>query len=146
MQILPSDKIGSHTYSVEDDTLRIVNHGPLHAEEADLFLAIYQQIYDRHGYLLIVLDLRDSGAANSEARRALVGWAKTRATTVAIGAISGNIVARTTLTLMSSAMRVLSKHVPHLGFFSTESEAREWLTRQRPSLRSHANPASGLRQ
>jgi len=133
-----SGKIGTHTYSVEQDTLYIVNHGPFDAEEACSFLAIYQQVYDRHDYLLIMLDLRDSGPASPEARRALVDWAKTRANTVALAAISGSTVARTTLTLIFSAMRVLSRQVPQLGFFATEAEARDWLVRQRPRLRSHA--------
>lgn len=131
-------RIGAHRYSIEADLLHIENHGPFHGEEAGPFVSIYQQVYARHGYLLVLLDMRDAGPASSEARRAVVDWAKKRAATVAIAAVSGSVIARTTLMLILRAVQTLSAQVPLLSFFSTEAEAREWLSQRRPELRAHA--------
>ncbi len=134
----PVGQIAKHAYSIEGDLLYIVNHGPFTGEEALSFLAIYDQVYDAHGYLLLLLDLRESGPAASDARRVLVDWTKKRAPTMAVAAISGSLIARTTVTLMSSAMRMINNAMPLLAFFSTEAEARAWLSQHRPTLQKRA--------
>jgi hypothetical protein len=134
----PAGQIAKHDYVIEGDLLRVVNHGPFTGEEAATFLALYDQVYDAHGYLLLLLDLRDSGPATSEARRILVDWTKKRAPNLAVTAISGSLIARTTVTLMSSAMRMINNAMPLLSFFATEAEARAWLAQHRPGMQQRA--------
>lgn len=136
-----------HTVRFEGDFTVVTLLGQLTVPDAELLSAAYDQELQRHRYLLLLVDLAGSSGASSEARRTLVMWAKPHGTVISAAAYGGSVFVRSFMKLMNGAVRMLSGKQPALEFFSTEAEARHFLTKERERLQQlvQARNSSGDR-
>ncbi|MFO0573441.1 MAG: hypothetical protein U1A78_05555 [Polyangia bacterium] len=102
--------------------------------DAQAATAVYSQIIEEEGYLLLLLDFRRSSAADAEVRRHLAHWSKDRAARLCIAAVGGNFFLRTTLTLIVTAARLLGGRPLSVQFLATPEAAQAWLQQRGPVL------------
>lgn len=107
---------------------------PFTLEHAERATELYSQIIGEEGIVLILLDFHRAGSIDPETRKHLAYWGKTNSGCVCIAAVGGSFMVRTTLTLVVTAVKLLSGNQPEVGFFATREQATAWLHSQVPHL------------
>jgi len=115
--------------------VQIVVHGDCTRDDIQRMIAYQDEVVSRHGYVLLLVDLRDSKGLDGAARRLGADWGKANAKRYAVAMWGASRMARTLGTLLHSAVVMLSGQRTRQDFFDTESEARAWLDKQRAVLR-----------
>lgn len=132
--LIPSE-IGSMRLRLSDDILHVHSDGKMDLETTKQITAVYQTIIARFGYLLLRLDLSQSTGIDLEARKYAVEWGKHHLDVQATAATGAALIVRMFIGLMHRATQIVGKNTgTELHFCSSEEEAVEWLSQQRPRL------------
>lgn len=129
-------RIDEHVLRREGEVLHVTVQGNLTGTNMTAFVAVYQQLLDEQGFLLILMDVRDSTGMDMAGRKVVTAWAGKHSTTLCSAIVGANVVIESTMNIFNRAVRVLSGKAPGLMFFSEEVAARTWLLAQIPRLRN----------
>lgn len=119
--------VGRHRLFQDGPVLLFEHHGNFDLLDAQQATAVYAEIVQQHGYLLLVLDFTHGGELDPKSRRHLVDWGKQNFHRTCIAAFGGNIAFRTTFRLVINAVRLLSPQALTAQFCSDCKEALAWL-------------------
>lgn len=123
-EILP---IGPHRIFQAGPLLMFQHHGNFLLSEATLATELYSKVIADHGYLLLLLDFTHSGDVDPRTRRHLVIWGRANAERTCIAVFGGNLVFRTTFTLIMKAIRLLGVTTLQAKTCSEFGDALAWL-------------------
>lgn len=130
----PELGIGPHRYCVEEDLFLWRPRGevlPAHARSA---VAVVFAIYQRHGYVLYLLDGREGKPLGPETRRIIVDALRPMHGSLAMAAFGLHGISRISGILVFRAARLLTGLEFPFKFVSTEGEGREFLGQCRAGL------------
>ena len=119
--------VGRHRLFQDGPVLLFEHQGNFDLLDAEQATAVYAEIIQQYGYLLLILDFTKGGELDPKSRRHLVDWGKQNVHHTYIAAFGGNIVFRTTFRLVINAVRLLSSQVLTAQFCSDSAEALTWL-------------------
>jgi len=119
--------IGRHRLFQDGPILLFENQGDFSFPDAAQATAVYSEIIQQHGYLLLLLDFTHAGNVDLQSRRHLVEWGKQYVDRSCIAVFGGNIVFRTTFRLVINAIRMLSEQPLTARFCNNQAEALAWL-------------------
>jgi hypothetical protein len=137
----PTRRIGPHSYRTEGDLFVWQPRGEVLAEHARGVVAVIQDLYKLHGYVLYLLDGREGKPLGPDTRRIVVDALRPMQGALAMAAFGMGWAARASGMLVFSAARLLTGLDFSVGFFSTEAEARAYLGEYR---RGRARAVSSL--
>jgi hypothetical protein len=126
-----SVQIDAHTLWREDDLICLRAVGDLTAGVVDWVQTASQQILAQHPEYYVLADLLDAGPIQPALRRRLVEHVA-RHPARAIAFYRVNFVAYGINALLFGALNTLGKRKQLFKQFASESEARLWLSSQRP--------------
>lgn len=133
------DSINGHRLFRDGPLLIFENHGNFSLAEAERATAVYSQIIQEEGYLQLILDISDSHEVDGRTRKHLADWGKVHSAQATVAAVGGNLVFRTTFSLLINAIRLISEQPLRVHFCRDRSEARTWLAAQ-PTLPARPTP------
>jgi hypothetical protein len=119
--------VGRHRLFQDGPILLFEHQGDFEFLDATQATAVYAEIIQQYGYLLLILDFTHGGDLDPKSRRLLVDWGKQNVHRLCIAAFGGNIVFRTTFRLVINAIRILSSQALTAQFCSDFAEALAWL-------------------
>lgn len=90
----------------------------------------------QYGYRLLLLDVRNMGVITPEARAFLVEDQKRESIESAVALVGASFAIRTIASMLTRAVKSLTKVSIALRFFDTEDAARNWLGQERNRLRA----------
>lgn len=127
--------IGRHRWWADGDVLRIAYHGEVEREHVAALFGVFDEFLAMHGYLLVLIDLRDAGGMRPAARR-LLGEHRQDRERSSVGFFGVGPVPRLFMGLISSSMRLLGREPLHLCVAGSEAAALAWLGRERERHRT----------
>jgi 1,2-phenylacetyl-CoA epoxidase PaaB subunit len=124
----------------EDDILvaRIV--GALEADDSRRILEMGEELYTRHGYILILMDAKRATGMSSEARKIQADRLKRFIRPSHSAIYHVNAVGRMMSTLMQRGIELLTGKTYPVSFHRDEADARAQLASQRVLLRGAKAP------
>lgn len=126
---------GSGAYRVDGSYILVECGEDTRTAEGEHLAKVYAEVVERHGYAIILLDLRRAkSAAEAGARKALEAFGRKYASRFAIAAFGAGILARASLILITRANALLSGRPPDVHIFADEEKARRWLQEQQREL------------
>jgi len=128
--------IDSHRLWQHGPLLLFENHGDFTLSHAERVTGVYEEVVASEGFLLLLLDLADSGQIEPSTRRHMAQWAKTFVDRICIAVVDGSVVLRTTYTLIMAAARVLSGQAVRTLACRDRATAYAWLQEQHAELQS----------
>lgn len=127
---------GAHRYYVVQDVLFWESHGIFDIENGKTVTELQQQIHDRYGYDLIVVDATDGGTITPEARKWMAHSASERRWEQSAAAVFGaSLLVRAVVNLLLAARRYFSQNLSPAVFVKTEVEAWRYVIEQRTHYR-----------
>ena len=123
----PTRRIGPHSYRIEGDLFWWQPRGQVLAEHARGVVAVIQELYNRYGYVLYLLDGREGKPLGADTRRIVVDALRPMQGALAMAAFGMGWAGRASGMLVFRAARLLTGLDFAVGFFSTEPEARAFL-------------------
>ena len=132
-QHLPEYLIGRHRARIHGDSIEIKLGGDVTLEEYVELQKLYDTILAAHGYICILADAKQSGSIDARARRISGSWGQRNATRMCLALYDAPVPMRVIVTLIVTAIRMLTGQVIPLRFFDTEEQARNYLERFRKS-------------
>lgn len=119
-------KIGPTHIYIEGDLVYSVANGVTPLEYAKRYLDIAAEVGAKHGHILLLTDVTRGFGLSPEVRQYTAEWAKSHR--IKASALFGaNSTTRAMLTLVTRAMKLISRSEDNTRFFATEAEARAWL-------------------
>lgn len=125
--------IGTHSISLEGDTLFVVQNGTFHLDDAQKTHDLVEKVLYSVGRVFVLVDQSQAGSTSSEARRYIADWNKKHKVSGA-AIFGGGPIARTASALAVSVIQFLRKEPLPVAFFATEKEARAWVVKLRGLL------------
>lgn len=128
--------IGPHRYIVDADLIHNMpdRSQPLDLEMMQAYTALVEPIFIKYGRIFLLNDASSVFNVSAPARRHLAEWAR-GAQIAASATYGGNYTSRTLIKMIESVMAISDRNRGRLpakqAFFSTETEARAWLERER---------------
>lgn len=128
--------IGRHSYRIEGTWILWQPRGTVQLSDAQAVTKLYQEMINRNGRMLLLVNLTELDKAMPEARKHLVGWlqATGNGAHMAVAPFGANLIAATLATLLISATRRLTEYAPRVKICSDQATARAWLTEQERRL------------
>lgn len=102
--------------------------------------AIREDLEDRYGYRLVLIQVDKIGTITNDARRALVQWNRGGKAPGAVALVGASFATNTLARMVLSAARILTKRDLEFDFFGSEAQARAWLSERRERMRERARP------
>lgn len=127
-------EVGPHRYRIDDDMLYATPFGELSVEHVGRVCTLLESILRRKGYVLYLIDARNSVPIGYESRRAYVRWfqeVRPRIITCAFGSAQEP---RATAVFITNAARMLVGVETVMHSAETEAEARAFLATERERL------------
>jgi SpoIIAA-like len=132
--------IGVHNMTREGAITRVVPRGEISVQELDRFLTEYNEMIEMQGFVLIMMDMRESGTMAMPARRKASEWGSKHGHCARTAVFGASFFIRSAIELINRAASLMTGNGPPITFVATEEEARAWLLAQIPQLtRSGAN-------
>ena len=131
-------KFGPNAVRLEGALVFTVVHGIPSLDDCRRYLKLVSETAATHGRVFLLIDITKGFGLSPENRRYSVHWGTTHQIT-ATACFGANAPGRAMMTFVVRAMDLASGHKSNTRFFSTEAEARAWLTEQReliPTRRS----------
>ena len=119
-------RLGKHVARIEDNILFFYLFGDLETNELLEYIQLTSRIISVHGSFSIADDLSHFGTAAPTVRRTVVDWLRT-APCRGVVLYGGSIAARTLVTLMLGAMKLIGTLKFPAAIVRNEQEARDWL-------------------
>lgn len=129
-----SVQVGSHVIVREGPITRVVVSGELTYENTIRLLEEYQGMIDEQGFVLIMMDVHNSGNMAMPARRAASNWGSQRGQCVRSAVFGAPFFIRNAIELLNRAASVMTRNAPKITFVRTYEEARDWLLAEIPKL------------
>lgn len=127
----PDILIGKHRLRLEPpDIMFVTNDGDVSAEEATAISAQLEAFAQGKDLLLVLFNVERGKSVAPQARKEIVD-SMSRLPVGGVAMVGAAFSQRVLATLMSKAMLLLHPAAPPLRFFSTEAEARAWLSERR---------------
>ena len=142
MQPTPRDSAAAQTtMQFEGDVLVLRTVGSTGAAEMRRMLEMGEQLFARHGYILLLVDARHTTGMNAEARRVQAAHLKrfVRPSHSAVYNVSG--VVRAMSGFVQRGIELLAGKTYPVSFHKDEAEARAQLATARLALQRAATPA-----
>lgn len=132
-------RVGLHDLEVRQDILHIHFIGNLDLAQMKELISVYEQCVEKHGYLLMLMDVEKSTGFDVNARRYSADWAKTCPTVQSCAVYGASAALRGFLTILNRATQLLTRgKQPTLEFFASAAEGYMWLETQRPRMKQAA--------
>jgi hypothetical protein len=124
--------MGAHLYRIEDDTLFVKTQGNATLESTILYTDLCRKLITQHGYVLCVVDLRNSGMAPPEARRYQAQAIREfPAGSYEIATYGMNQLVSTFLQLTMRAASILTGRAESVMVIRDEAAALQWRDKRR---------------
>lgn len=124
----------AHSYRFEDDVFFWRPCGEVLAKHARWVCQCLEQILERCGYALWLVDAHGSVALTYEARRVYAQWFAGQPRRIAIGTFKSTPAATTTAGLILRGVELMGGWTVPLGLTEDEAAARSYLEEQRAQL------------
>lgn len=126
--------LGLHRFRIEHDTLRWVPQGEISESEGDYISDRVVELAQAHGYVLVLIDGRNSLPLRYEVRRLYVDKIRRYQVRIAVAVHGGKVASRAVAMLTFRAARLISGLDIEMLYTATEAEARRFLEEQRARL------------
>jgi hypothetical protein len=123
--------LGPHRFAVDGDLLLWSPQGEISEKEGDLISDEMVRIFLAKGYVLILIDGRNSPPLRYEVRRIYAEKLKRHKIRVAVGVYGGKPASRVIATLIVHAARLMSGVDMEIRCTATEAESRKFLDGKR---------------
>lgn len=123
--------IGPHRFARDADTLRWSPAGEISVEHGGAIMQNVVELAQQHGYVLVLIDGRDSPPLRYEVRRLYVDHVNRHRVRLAVAVWGGQPSSRAVATLAFRAARLLTKMDIEIRYTATEQEALTFLSTQR---------------
>lgn len=121
-----------------------MQHGAFSLADMRMYTDIAAEVMAQYGYCLMLVDSKDAGSLDAEARRYIAHWSVGKPI-IGIAAYNASLTPRALFTLVLKAMNLIGRQPLPFSFFKTEPEARVWLTQLRQQHLSKAKPGTAPR-
>lgn len=118
----------------EHDLLLLRLEGDYTLEVAMYVQTYLQQMGDKYGYRLNLIDVTKAGTITHDARRFLLEQRRRTKLPGVVAIVGATFTARTLAQMILRALQALTKVYAGVGFFADEIAARDWIELQRPRL------------
>lgn len=123
--------IESHRLWQDGSLVIFENRGDLTLAQVQQATAVYDEVLQTEGFLLLLLELTNSANVGPEARRHLAQWSRQHVGRICIATVGGNIFFRTSFTLVMGAVRMLAGYPIRTKACPDRDIAVAWLNQQR---------------
>jgi hypothetical protein len=123
--------IGPHRFARDADTLRWSPDGEITVEQGAEIIAHVVELARAHGYVLVLIDGRNSPPLRYEVRRLYVDNVHRHKVRLAVAVYGGLPASRIVATLAFRAARLLTDMDIEIRYTATEQEAVAFLSSQR---------------
>ena len=124
--------VGQHQYYLQDDLLVVKVHGALELADAQWLLTTLHSLVQCYGYSLLLADVRHGVSIPPHVRKWIGQWHKTHSATDGSAVVVGaGRLARTLLTMINSAVRLLGLPTGDLVFVKGDAEGWAMLAERR---------------
>lgn len=130
--------IGKHRIRIEEDVVYVVIQGDIQGDEVVTLCEELTQIQRQYGLVFDILDATAAGGMSAEARRQVGEWYRQNHLEIEIAVFGASRLLRTLFSLMTNALRMLSRNHLLMHFVATESEAKAWVAERRDKKHSTA--------
>jgi hypothetical protein len=127
--------LGLHRYRVEDDLLIMELAGAFVSTDVDQYLQLVEGLLAKHGYYLLLVDMRHGFMLGAAERRRLIKWLMDHEPVIKIAILGAALPARALISLVFGTTRLLGQDQYYAEYFPHEAAAREWFSKQRHELR-----------
>lgn len=135
---IPS-QVAEHRLRLQDDVLHVEVVGDLDLDMMKQLILVYEACVAHFGYLLLLMDVRQSTGFAADARKYAVERAKDFASVQATAVYGAPVIVRGLMILLSRATFLLSKgRAAELCFVSSQDEGRLWLDQHRDMMQQAA--------
>ena len=129
-------QIGRHEYRIAGDLLYVRGHGDILPGESDQMCDLLLGLYQQHGTAFLIVDASGLTGMGIEARRENAAWHRAHKLTAPSVVYGANLLVRTLLTLLVSAIRLIGRHEREIRFVANEADAVRWVDERRTELRA----------
>lgn len=126
-------RAGQHEFNAEGDILFCRLRGDFTVEDVIPMLKLAEEVEAKYGYYLTIADIRELGHVHPAVRQHGAQWARSH-NPAACACYGGSLLARAIVTLTMRAITLVRRQPSPVVFFSTEADARSWLTERRAQL------------
>lgn len=126
--------IGEHRIEVDGDLVIARSAGRWSQQQTAQMIAIWNEILDQHGRLYEVGDFSEGMELDSEVRRQLIDWTRTRHFT-ALALVVRSPAVRALATLVIRGAQILHPGGPNAEFFTTYEAAFAYIQQERSKRR-----------
>jgi hypothetical protein len=110
--------------------VHLIAEGDVTLAQMKELLPIYESIIEKHGRLLVLMNLTHIGEVGFETRKCAMDWSKKHGPSVITAVYGASFVTRNVVNFVNRALRAISKDAAPLRYCETEAEARAWLHSQ----------------
>lgn len=132
--------IGKHRICIEQDVVYVVIQGDIQGDEVVTLCEELTQVQRQYGLVFDILDATAAGGMSAEARRQVGEWYRQNHLEIEIAVFGASLLLRTLFSLMTNALRLLSRNHLLMHFVATEGEAKAWVAERRD--KKHATAGS----
>lgn len=127
--------IGRHLARVAPDGVFVRARGEILPGESVALCDYLLPLYQRNGWVFVILDASALTGMGAEARRENAAWHRAHRIDVQAVVFGAGLLVRTVFTLLGSAVRLLGNAQREIRFVATEADALAWVEDRR---RAHA--------
>lgn len=120
-------QIGEHLLTRNGPILHVLTRGMVSLDNIQQFSAEYEAQIADQGVALLLVHMMPGTDMSMRARRMASEWGTKHGHRVYTGVYGASYFLRNALQLVNRASHLLTRNAPHLKFFATEQQAREWL-------------------
>jgi hypothetical protein len=125
-------QVGPHQVSIEPpDIVHLHLYGDVEVEHFQVFFQAMDSLAQSTTRTVYILRDATHGGVVTSATRKYIAQKADMTRVAAIVSYGASFHARTVLTMVSRAMRLINDRIPLTGFFETEAEARSWIAAHR---------------
>lgn len=128
------EPLGKHLLRVEGDVVLARAQGTISGAEIVQLLDRMLQVERQYGHVFELVDARNGGSMDAEARRINGDWHKQHRIHIECAVFGASRLVQTLVTLMGNAFRLLGREQVHIHFAASEDEAWAWVTQRRSEL------------
>lgn len=125
---------GTHELEIDGDVARMTFHGPVSLADSQQLASILGPMSLEFGYLLCVVDARDSGPVSAESRRYVGAWLGARLNAAIF--IGAGVIQRAMVTMITRLIVIFGGENQEITFVKSEAEADALIPIVRASLRA----------
>lgn len=135
LQDSPFERLGSHSYRIDGDTVYLVARGSLTLEDMRILLATYARIKRDHQCLFIFYDAREGTGIDKNAREYAASQPSSNQEANLQVAFGISFGLRVLINMMVRAQKALKRRVVEFHAFDAEAEARIFFEAERERIR-----------